>query len=398
MHSENEISKDDPITLIAKLHPLAARLNSENNREAKRACLQLSKALTAQLEEPEDAAINMAFSPVIAFSARTAIDLDLFKHIVQKGPVTSATLVALTGAEELLIIRILRVLSSVHFVKEVSARTWIPTPITKAMAMKEIAAGHRFISGVVVPAMQNAPDYFLQHGYSCPTDTKDGLVQYALKTAKSTFEYIISDPSLLKDFNLFMGNGMGARKSWLDWYPVQSQILDDANIENALIVDVGGGKGRDLIAFHEKFPSTGRLVLEDLPAVMEDLGKYGTVIEQVGYDFLTEQQPVKGARAYLCHHILHDWPDSYCLRILGGIASAMTPGYSKLLLHEGIVPEQGACHFQAMSDIAAMVCNGGMERTRQQWDTLLETAGLQVVKFWESPDQGGDGIIEAVKL
>jgi hypothetical protein len=149
---------------------------------------------------------------------------------------------------------------------------------------------------MVVPALQSAPGYFQHHGYSCPTDAKDGLVQHALQTKKTSFEYIMSDPHLLKDFNLFMGNGMGARKSWLDWYPVQSNILDgaDADPDKALIVDVGGGKGHDLIAFHKRYPNAGRLVLEDLPAAFDDLGQYSMVIEKVPHDFLAEAQPVKG--------------------------------------------------------------------------------------------------------
>jgi hypothetical protein len=149
---------------------------------------------------------------------------------------------------------------------------------------------------MVVPALQSAPGYFQRNGFACPTDTKDGLVQHALRTKKTSFEYIMSDPLLLRDFNLFMGNGMGARKSWLDWYPVQSEILDgaDADPDKVLIVDVGGGKGHDLIAFHKKFPSARRLILEDLPAALDDLGEYSMVIEKIGHDFLTEDQPVKG--------------------------------------------------------------------------------------------------------
>jgi hypothetical protein len=129
-------------------------------------------------------------------------------------------------------------------------------------------------------------------------------VQLALGTGKTTFEYIASCPSLLKDFNLFMGNTMGARNSWLDWYPVQSRILDGAAPDRPLIVDVGAGRGHDLIAFKEKFPGAvgpGQLILEDLPAVIEaegfdpDLNGSGAngAIKKVAYDFFTEQ-PVKG--------------------------------------------------------------------------------------------------------
>jgi O-methyltransferase domain len=98
---------------------------------------------------------------------------------------------------------------------------------------------------------------------------------------------------------------------------------------------------------------------------------------------------------YFFHHILHDWADNKCLQILQHVKRAMTPGYSKLLIHELILPDQGASHFQAALDLAMMAFNGGMERSQKQWQQLLETAGLEVVKFWV-PEEDADGIVEAV--
>ncbi|RDW67178.1 uncharacterized protein DSM5745_09044 [Aspergillus mulundensis] len=403
----NGTTTDDPVSLIAKLQYLAPRLSNTDDPHARRECLQLSKALTAQLDQPENVAVDMAFSPMIAVTARIAVDLKLFELIVQHGPVTADKLATLSGAEELLIVRLLRLLCSVHFVHEsstpgqASIPSYSATRITHAMATPEIAAGHRMISQLIVPAMQSAPAFFTQHGYSSPTDPKNGLVQLAFNTDMTMFEYIASVPALMQDFNLFMGNTMGARGYWVDWYPVQNRILDGAKQDNALIVDVGGGKGHDLVAFNEKFPGAGRLVLQDLAAVtdaleLDDLGSKGA-IEKVAYDFFTEQ-PVKGARAYLYHHILHDWSDAFCLRILEQVVAVMTPGYSRLLIHEMIVAEARAPQFQAQLDMTMMAFNSGMERTRRQWRELLQRAGLQVVEFWEPKDEGGDGIVEAVRV
>ncbi|KAL4997486.1 S-adenosyl-L-methionine-dependent methyltransferase [Aspergillus recurvatus] len=415
MASVNDSSTtDDPATLIARLQHLAPRLSNEEDHGARRECLRISKALTAELEHPENVALDMAHSPMIALCARIAVDLGLFEHIDQHGPVTSEALAKVSGAEESLIVRILRLLSAVHFVKEAALRTWEATRITKAMARREIGAGHRILrvstlySHLVVPAMQSAPTFFLQNGYSSPVDPKKGLVQFAFSTEKSTFEYIASSPSLLKDFNLFMGNTMGARRFWVDWYPVQSRILDGAAPDKALIVDIGAGRGHDLVAFMGRFLDAvgpGQLVLEDLPPVIEDGGLEldmngpgaNGAIRKVAYDFFMEQ-PVKGARVYFLHHILHDWSDEYCLKILQNVVSAMTPRYSKLLIHEMIVLEQGAPQFQAQLDMAMMAFSGGMERTRRQWRALLEKAGLEIVEFWDPVDEGGDGIVEAVRV
>jgi hypothetical protein len=62
-----------------------------------------------------------------------------------------------------------------------------------------------------------------------------------------------------------------------------------------------------------------------------------------------------GARAYFLHHILHDWSDKYCLQILKQLRDAMTPGYSKLIIHELVLPDVGATELQARFDLTMMV-------------------------------------------
>lgn len=104
-----------------------------------------------------------------------------------------------------------------------------------------------------------------------------------------------------------------------------------------------------------------------------------------------------GARAAFYHHILHNWSDNYCREILRVVVSAMTPGYSKLLLHEIIVLEEGSPQFQAQLDMTMMAFNSGMERTANQWRELLESVGLRVVRIWEPVEEGADGIIEAMR-
>ncbi|RYP63324.1 hypothetical protein DL769_006996 [Monosporascus sp. CRB-8-3] len=385
--------------LIEQLSQLSPRLSSGEDKDARKEALQLSKKLTASLEQPEDVAVALAFSlrqPIIPVTARIAIQLDLFKHIVNHGvPISSKELASLSGGEELLIIRVLRSVSSIGLVHEVGERLWQANPITEAMAIEGIAAGHRMLGEMVIGAAQKAPKYLKEAGYRCPTDPKDGLMQYTFQTKLTTFEFFSSMPEVLRDFNMFMGNTMGARSYWVDWFPVQEQLLDGATAETALLVDVGGGRGHDLLAFHEKYPRQGRLVLQDLALVTESIGDLNPAIERVSYDFFTEQ-PLKGARAYFYHHILHDWSDVKCMEILTRVKTAMKPGYSRLLIHEMIIPEQGASTFHAMLDMTMMAFNAGMERTERQWRELLESAGFHVLKVWSPREEDADGIVEAI--
>ena len=61
-----------------------------------------------------------------------------------------------------------------------------------------------------------------------------------------------------------------------------------------LLVDVGGGNGHDLIRFLTKYPSSyGRLILQDLPTLIQNLEGLNPGIQAMGHDFLTPQT-IKG--------------------------------------------------------------------------------------------------------
>jgi hypothetical protein len=157
-----------------------------------------------------------------------------------------------------------------------------------------LTISHKSGDTTVLTAAVKAPKFFREAGYRCPSDPKDGLMQYAFNSKLSSFDLLAAMPNILQDFNTFMGNTMGARNYWTDWYPVQERLLDGADPDSALLVDVGGGKGHDILAFHDKYPGQGRLVLEELGAVTNSLGtSLSASIEVLEYDFFKEQ-PVKG--------------------------------------------------------------------------------------------------------
>lgn len=79
--------------------------------------------------------------------------------------------------------------------------------------------------------------------------------------------------------------------------------------------------------------------------------------------------------------ILHDWPDEYCLKILKNTASAMNSG-SKVLISDVVLPDKGATSWPTESDIGMMSLLSAMERSSSQWQSLLERAGLKIVKIF----------------
>lgn len=155
----------------------------------------------------------------------------------------------------------------------------------------------------------------------------------------TTFEFMSSIPRILKDLNTFMGNTMGARKSWIDWFPAQERLLDGAKEAMPLLVDVGGGKGHDVLDFHSKYPQEGRrLVLQDLASVTDDLVDLGPAVERMTYDFFTDQ-PVKGNAK--------PSREPQCVKMIGSlkhhrVASILLPSHTPRLARLVLFEDLGA--------------------------------------------------------
>lgn len=140
------------------------------------------------------------------------------------------------------------------------------------------------------------PEYLKSIGYRCPTDSNNGLIQYAIGTDKPTWEYFASQPGVMETFNTFMSGVRGARISWVDWFPIEERLLNGANMEqdSVLMVDIGGGRGHNLEEVKAKFPKApGRFLLQDLPLVIKDVGKLDDRVEPMSIDMF-DTQPIKG--------------------------------------------------------------------------------------------------------
>jgi hypothetical protein len=87
-----------------------------------------------------------------------------------------------------------------------------------------------------------------------------------------------------------------------------------------------------------------------------------------------------GALFYYIHRCLHDWPDADCLLILRNLAEAMTPGVSRLLISEIVMPRGRVDIQTAWSDVNMLIF-GGVERSESQWRELLDSAGLQILEI-----------------
>jgi len=195
-----------------------------------------------------------------------------------------------------------------------------------------------------------------------------------------------------------MGIGLARRNSqpWFGFFPVEDKLRIGSS-SDPLLIDVGGGLGHDLIAFQLKNPNLpGKLIVQDLPAVIDSIKDLPSGIEAMKYDFF-KPQPVKRAKAYYMRTVLHDWPDKQALEILRHIRDAMTPE-SILLINETPMPESNVPIYSAGADWIMMAFFSALDRTQAQFKTLLEKAGFDLVGVWSPPDPsaGSPAVFEAV--
>jgi hypothetical protein len=75
----------------------------------------------------------------------------------------------------------------------------------------------------------------------------------------------------------------------------------------------------------------------------------------------------------------------------------MKPGYSKLLIHEQIMPERGAGQWVSIQDINMMALCGVAERTEKTWRDIIAQAGLTLEALYLAKDGVSESVLEAVK-
>jgi hypothetical protein len=162
-----------------------------------------------------------------------------------------------------------------------------------------------------------------------------------------------------------------------------------------LVVDVGGAHGPFLAAVLKRVPRA-RGVLFDQPDVvgralptLKELGVADRV-ERVSGSFF-ESVPA-GGDLYLLKHILHDWSDAECVRILSCVREAMAPG-GRVAVVEMPILEAGGPPFAALLDINMLVCLTGKERTAPEYAELFRQAGLRMTGV--TPTRSPVALIEA---
>ena len=265
------------------------------------------------------------------------------------------------------------------------------------------------------PSFFVLPEHLSKLQYKNPGDSSNSAFQLGHGIKDHYFEWMSQHPECSSQFqNHMVGHRIG-QPSWMDpnFYPVDENLVNGAKTEDdaVFLVDVGGGKGQVLQELHRKHPNLpGTLVLQDVKGAIEEAKASGLdkKIVPMEHDFFTKQPIIGmladrtrihllmylGARAYFMRSCLHDWSDPKARDILTSLKPGLTKGYSKLLINENVIPDQGAHWLSTALDMIMMVNFSSSERTEQNWRALLESAGFRVIRIW-TYEPGVESLIEA---
>lgn len=401
-----EAKQRDLLRLLAAAQATASELQDElaSDQSFRAETVELSKKLTRTLQTPTDYAWDLygrLIDPAVLVVAIDAGWISLVNNVgnadTHAQGISANEVAKSTASDVQLVKRLMRVLTSAGIIRETDVDRYAPTSVSKLAVSSGWGNGLRHSLRDVVPSLAGLPAYFKERHYQQPA-TKNGIYHHL--HGISFFESLQQDKEAGRVFASFMGAMRAGEKPWFDKYPI-GEKLRVVSADDVLLVDIGGSKGHDLLAFARRKKDLGligRLILQDRPEVLSQVPPDTEELDAQVYDFFTPQ-PVLGARAYLLKQVLHDWSDQECVNILGRVRDAMEEGYSRLLIHEMVVPDRGCRPRVAALDIVMLaVVDGGRERTESEWRALIgEVEGLKIEHIWTLGD-GVDSVVDVIKV
>ncbi|MGW9172496.1 methyltransferase [Streptomyces decoyicus] len=331
--------------------------------------------------EPRDLTAHLmdqAMGHVFSAALRTAAHHRIADQLAE-GPRTAEQLAAATGTHAPHLRRVLRYLATRGIFREDTAGAYHLTP-----AAAPLRTG---IPDSLHPAVMMLTDeLFLRTTAAIPESVRHDGASFERLFGAPLFEHLLSDPAARQLFD----DGMSSLSAPVDEAVAAAYPFPGTGT----VVDVGGGRGGLLRAALRRHPQLTGVLFDQAPPLAHHLlegeelkGRWRT---QEGDFFASVPE---GGDIYVLKHVLHDWPDEACLRILRACHRAMAAG-RRLLVIDAVLPPGNAPHFGKTLDVAMMTVLDGQERTSEEFATLLSAGGFRLTRVLPTP--AFPSIVEAV--
>ncbi len=302
--------------------------------------------------------------------------------LLKDGPRSADDLAAATKTHAPSLYRLLRALASLGIFAEDERRRFGLTPL--AECLRRDLPGSQWAMAVM-----SGEEHYRAFGE----------LLWSVQTGKPAFERMFGAPVF----------------DYLSTHPEQAKVFDEAMVgvhgmetlamleafdlsDIGVLADVGGGNGSLICGVLKQYPAM-RGILFDLPGVIErargNIAAAGLAdrCRCVAGNFF--ESVVPGADVYLMRHIIHDWDDDRCVKILKNIA-AVLPAGGRVLIVETVIEPGNEPSFGKLLDLAMLALPGGKERTAEEYRALYAAGGFRLTRI--VPARAGVSIIEGVRV
>jgi len=332
---------------------------------------------------PPDAQLIQIATGFFASAATYVVTKLGIPDMLADGPKTAAELSAATKTDEHSLYRTLRSVASIGVFTETEGRTFANTPMSETLRID-----HPNSTRDMVIWMLDESHWRVY-----------GELLYSVQTGKTAWDKVHGKPVFESLFSTHKELGETFNRAMTSYsHMTIPAILTAYDFSGASkIADIAGGHGHLLGAVLQKYTEAKGVlfeiapVLEGAPAMLDSYGVSDRV-ELVTGDF-TGSIPVV-ADVYMLKHIIHDWYDDKNEKILRNIRDVMPDG-AKVLIIDAVVPPVGEPHFSKFLDLEMLILPGGMERTAEEFESLLTKSGFKMTRIIPTPSP--ISIVEAVK-
>jgi ubiquinone/menaquinone biosynthesis C-methylase UbiE len=285
--------------------------------------------------------------------------------VMEQGAADQAAIAAARGLNPDRVYRLLRALSTVGIVTETARGRFALTPLGRLLS------SHTPNNTRTTAIFLN--DYFADMWMHLDDALTGERTAFEALKGRPFFDWLAENPDEARRFNRMMLEVHGPET------PAIVAAYDFSRFDH--VVDVGGGNGSLLSAVLAAYPNRrGTLfdLAEAIAAAKRGEGGPLPGVTFVAGDVFTTPAPA-GGDGYLIRHLMHDFDDADCVRILANVRRAMRPD-ARVLVLEAPLPSDDSPGPGRWLDLQVMVLCGGRERTIEEYSALFERAGLHFTR------------------